>query len=1543
MACVPGVVATETATAITSATASLNGTVRPGANPVTAWFEWGTTGFTSTSAVFQVSAGSAAVPVSTPLTGLQPHTTYQYRLVGRSGTNYHTGSPITFTTLRQGFVDYYAIGYAGVNGIITHPQTTIDPPGGTAYQTALTPSFPTTQGGWTFATDAPPTGRRGQFQRTPGLTSDGPATRFSLTVLGTTYNPGGGLVAFTIASPETVGATDHIGYGKTTPGYGYRFYWNLIAKPGTTAWWVDAAGTHFFDLSNATGSEFFADSPGVAGNLYGFYIQGSELNTLQIAGWEFFVPGVVTTETATAITSTTASLNGTVRPGANPVPAWFEWGTTGFTSTSAVFQVSTGSVAVPVSAPLTGLQPDTTYQYRLVGRSGTNYHTSNPVQFTTLLSTISNMPLGFVDYYSIGYAGVNGTITHPQSVIDPPGGTPYSTALTPMIFDHGVWTFSTTAFSGVPRGQFQRHPGLTHEGPAESFTLSAIGAVASLTISSPPTNTPPPNGYGSGPCWPSYQFLWSVDLEPGSKVWMVDARGYRLLADTPGYHSQYATFYGQSTVGAAYGFYLQSSSNRTDMHVRGLIPVTPRLDPVSSTQITTTAAALYATVIAYGWPVAVWFEWGEGALTNRTTLTSVDCATSSGPLVRTLTGLRPGTTYQFRLMATNESQSFSSQINSFTTLKAPAITTQPQSRTNAAGTTATFSVTASGVPAPTYQWRRNNTNVTDGGRVFGATTATLTVSNVAISDATSYTVVVTNVAGAVTSAPPAFLTVATLLSIIGQPQSRTNIAGTTATFTVTATGSAPLGYQWRRNNTNLTNGGNISGTTNATLTLSNVTASDVAGYTVVVTNGAGAATSAPPATLTVWVPPVISGVNMQPSGPVIAGTNLSLCVAATGTGPLSYRWRRNGINLVDGGRTWGASASCLTITNVQAADSGNYVVVVTNVAASVTSAPPTVLSVLFLPVIIGPPQSRTNTAGTTATFTVTATGSSPLGYQWRRNNTNLTNGGNISGTTAATLTVSNVTASDATSYTVVVTNSAGVVTSAPPAWLTVLTRPVITSQPQSRTNIAGTTATFTVTATGSTPLSYQWRRNNNTVTNGGNISGTTTATLTVSNVTASDATSYTVVVTNSAGAVTSAPPAWLTVLTRPVITGQPQSRTNLAGTTAAFSVTATGNPAPSYQWWFNGTTLAGATIPSLTLTNVQMPQAGNYIVVVSNAVGAVTSTVATLVVPGIEASKPNTIVINDHASGSPYPSTITVTGQAGVVRQAIVTLRGLTHAWPGDVGVLLVGPQGQRVVLMANAGGGSAVNNVMLTFDDNAATSLTTNGPITSSTNRPSSLAGGDVFPAPAPPGPYGTNLSVLTRTNPNGVWSLYVHDDAGGDSGKLSQGWTLSLWLDQPPTITTQPLSQTVIAGNSVSFTVAATGSAPLAYAWQRSGTNLAGERFIGTNTPTLTITNVQTNDAGTNYSVRVTNGAGATNSLKAELRVLPSWTPVLGCLRRLTNGSFQFCVCGAEGSNYVVEASSDLEHWKMFLTVTITNRCVDVLDNSVGLGQRLYRARIP
>src|SRR6185437_4048320 len=94
------------------------------------------------------------------------------------------------------------------------------------------------------------------------------------------------------------------------------------------------------------------------------------------------------------------------------------------------------------------------------------------------------------------------------------------------------------------------------------------------------------------------------------------------------------------------------------------------------------------------------------------------------------------------------------------------------------------------------------------------------------------------------------------ITITSQPVSRTNTAGTTATFSVAASSSAPLSYQWRKNLGSLNNGGNVSGATTTNLTLTSVSPSDVASYSVVITNTSGSVTSSI-VTLTVIPPPAL--------------------------------------------------------------------------------------------------------------------------------------------------------------------------------------------------------------------------------------------------------------------------------------------------------------------------------------------------------------------------------------------------------------------------------------------------------------------------------------------------------------------------------------------------------------------------------------------------------------------------------------------------------------------------------------------------------------
>ncbi len=145
---------------------------------------------------------------------------------------------------------------------------------------------------------------------------------------------------------------------------------------------------------------------------------------------------------------------------------------------------------------------------------------------------------------------------------------------------------------------------------------------------------------------------------------------------------------------------------------------------------------------------------------------------------------------------------------------------------------------------------------------------------------------------------------------------------------------------------------------------------------------------------------------------------------------------------------------------------------------------------------------------------------------------------------------------------------------------------------------------------------------------------------------------------------------------------------------------------------------------------------------------------------------------------SPYPSVVNVSGLPTAIRRANVTLTNLSHTFPDDIDMLLVGPDGQNALIMSDVGGSTDLSGLTLTLDDTAANSLPDTGPIVSGTFKPTNIEAGDIFQAPAP-APLGTStLSVFSGTNPNGPWNLYVVDDLGGDTGTMTR-WNVNFVLE--------------------------------------------------------------------------------------------------------------------------------------------------------------------
>lgn len=206
------------------------------------------------------------------------------------------------------------------------------------------------------------------------------------------------------------------------------------------------------------------------------------------------------------------------------------------------------------------------------------------------------------------------------------------------------------------------------------------------------------------------------------------------------------------------------------------------------------------------------------------------------------------------------------------------------------------------------------------------------------------------------------------------------------------------------------------------------------------------------------------------------------------------------------------------------------------------------------------------------------------------------------------------------------------------------TAPSILTQPSSASVTEGQSVSFTVTATGTAPLSYQWRRN------GSAISGATTLTYSIAAVATGDAGSFDVVISNSAGSVTSSA-VTLTVASTtgaPVITTQPSSQSVVVGATITLSVTASGSAPLGYQWSKDGTAVSGATGSTYSIASVATSDAGSYTVAVSNSAGSVTSNAAVLSVTASSSGGSSQLSADATTAAQAFIATLSTTQQSSV-------------------------------------------------------------------------------------------------------------------------------------------------------------------------------------------------------------------------------------------------------------------------------------------------------
>jgi hypothetical protein len=813
----------------------------------------------------------------------------------------------------------------------------------------------------------------------------------------------------------------------------------------------------------------------------------------------------------------------------------------------------------------------------------------------------------------------------------------------------------------------------------------------------------------------------------------------------------------------------------------------------------------------------------------------------------------------------------------------PAITQVPQSVNGLWGGSAMFNVVATG-PLLSYQWRFNGTPLS------GASVPTLLLSNLTDHDAGSYAVVVTNPFGSVTSAPVVLTVSALAPTVTTPPASQAVVLGVDVLFAAEITAAPAPALQWFFNNAAL------PGATNTTLLLTNVTMSASGSYRVVADNFAGSAIS-PVATLTIipqvplpvaldtpgqewitggdalWVGQPFTthdGVDAAQSGFLFDDEASWLQTTVTGPGQVSFRWKVSseaGYDFVQ-----------FTIGGVeQAAISGE--VDWQQRTISFPSGPQTFrwaylkdgsahdgadrawldeVRFEIAPRIVTQPVSQVLLAGSNATFAVVAVGVPAPTYQWQFN------GANLPGATNASLTVANVASNNAGNYRVAVSNPFGSVTSTAAGLTVYPALNSLTLTPPNPVEFGGTPEPDGGVGDGDRGV-FITALNTFTIGSMGIEANLTAANLTlVAKIYAANGTTrgallasvarnfvdvgtgfYDVPIdfTFSAGAnydvaIGFLPDSSLSIrffefdptmfgsqpfnvggLARvidgedngsagnyvmphmrfnggapiingpPLIGSQPTNQTVLAGGTAAFAVEAIGSPPLSYQWQHDAVAIPGATNQTLVLNNVLPANAGTYRVIISNVFGETASA----------------------------PATLTVIVQAPVIT-----------AQPASQAVL---------------GGGSV------------ALSVTATG-VPAPTYQ-WKRDGADI------PGATNSTFALNNVTAADtGTYKVIVRNLVG-TATSLPARLTVNIL---PPQITLQPISQSVLRGTNVTFTVAATGAPAPAYQWRFNETDLAGETGAS-----LTVHQPTAANAG-RYTVRVSNSGGAVMSLAAQLTIVES-----------------------------------------------------------------------
>jgi len=608
--------------------------------------------------------------------------------------------------------------------------------------------------------------------------------------------------------------------------------------------------------------------------------------------------------------------------------------------------------------------------------------------------------------------------------------------------------------------------------------------------------------------------------------------------------------------------------------------------PANQTVCSGSSAKFFEAVTGTG----LTYQWRKGTV-NLVNGGHISGATSDTLIINPAT--LADTASNYNLISTGTTQHDTSNNVSLTVNTPPTIITAPTNQTVCAGSVARFSVVAKGT-ALTYQWRKGTVNLINGLKISGATSDTLRINPVNVSDtASNYNVVITGTCSPIDTSINVSLVVDSGLIITSQPINQTVCSGNAARFSIVIKG-AVTSYQWKKGIVNLINGANISGATSDTLRINSATISDTSSYYHVVIVGMCSANDTTIyASLTINTAPAILSAPVNQTA--CLGSSAKFSVVAKGTG-LIYQWRKGTTNLINGGNISGATSDTLRMNAVAISDTSSiYNVIITGTCLPKDSSLNVSLKINASPAIVSGPANQVACPNGLATFSIVANGVG-ITYQWRKGIVNLINGGNVSGATSASLTINPVTASDtASNYNVVITGTCSPVVTSANVSLRFNSAIVISTPPANQTVCAGNTATFFVTAIGG-GLTYKWRKGTINLVNGGNISGATSDTLKINLITSSDtASNYNVIISGTCSPNDTSINVSLTIMPPPIAIASSNSPVCLGTSINLYAQTVVG---ATYQW--TGPNTYSSTVQNSVILSSTLIEAGLYSLTVTN-------------------------------------------------------------------------------------------------------------------------------------------------------------------------------------------------------------------------------------------------------------------------------------------------------------------------------------------------------